>query len=110
MTETPIPAVKALVFDVFGTVVDWRGSVVREGEEIGRRLGIGVDWESFADEWRREGYSRAIERIRSGEWSWTRVDELHRRKLDELLVKHGISGLSEPEVAELNRVWHRLTP
>lgn len=102
--------VKALVFDVFGTVVDWRGSVIEEGEALGRRKGLAVEWGRFADEWRIEGYSQAIARIRSGEQPWERVDVLHRRKLDELLIRHGIVGLSEEEVSHFNRVWHRLNP
>src|SRR5579883_2331141 len=102
--------VKALIFDVFGTVVDWRGSVIREGEALGRSKGLTIDWARFADEWRIEGYTQAIARIRSGEQPWERVDVLHRRKLDELLVRHGIIGLSEEEIGHFNRVWHRLNP
>jgi 2-haloacid dehalogenase len=103
-------AVKALTFDVFGTVVDWRASVIREGEALGRAKGIQVDWAAFAEEWRRDGYHGAIVRIRTGELPWTDVDTLHRRKLDELLPKYGIGGLSEDEVAHFSRVWHRLDP
>lgn len=102
--------VKALVFDVFGTVVDWRASVIREGEALGRAKGLDVDWPRFADEWRREGYSRAIARIRAGEMPWADADTLHRRKLDELLPKYGLTGLAEDEVADFSRVWHRLDP
>jgi len=105
-----ISGVKALVFDVFGTVVDWRGSVIREGEALSRAKGLSVDWPRFADEWRREGYSEAIGRIRRGEAPFELADALHRRKLDELLTRHGVSGLSEAEVGDLNRVWHRLQP
>jgi len=106
----PSDAIQALVFDVFGTVVDWRGSVIREGEALSRAKGLAVDWGTFADAWRSEGYHQAIARTRSGDEPWERVDVLHRRKLDELLVRHGISGLSEAEIADFNRVWHRLTP
>ena len=102
--------VKALVFDVFGTVVDWRGSVIQEGEALSRRKGLDVDWPRFAEDWRIEGYSQAIARIRVGEQSWERVDVLHRRKLDELIIRHGIVGLSEAEIVHFNRVWHRLNP
>jgi 2-haloacid dehalogenase len=102
--------VKALVFDVFGTVVDWRGSVIREGEELARAKGLAVDWPRFADEWRREGYVAGMERIRRGELPWMKVDRLHRLKLDELLVEYRISGLDEAEIAHFNRVWHRLSP
>jgi 2-haloacid dehalogenase len=102
--------VKALVFDVFGTVVDWRGSVIGEGEALGRSKGLRVDWPRFADEWRKDGYTGAIARIRRGELPWTLVDTLHRVKLDELLQSYGVSGLSEQEIDRFNRVWHRLTP
>lgn len=102
--------VKALVFDVFGTVVDWRGSVIREGQALGEAKGLQVDWPSLADEWRRDGYIGTIARIRSGELEWVNVDVMMRRKLDELLPKYRISGLSESEIAHFNRVWHRLAP
>ena len=107
---SPLLGVQALVFDVFGTVVDWRGTVIREGEALGRRHGLAVDWPRFADEWRREGYVEAIARIRRGEAPWEIVDVLHRRMLDELLARHGVQGLPEAEVEHFNRVWHRLAP
>jgi 2-haloacid dehalogenase len=104
-------SVRALVFDVFGTCVDWRGSIIRECEAAGAAHGIiGVDWSALADEWRREGYIRGIARIRSGETPYVSSDVLFRRKLDELLPKYGISGLSEPQVADLGHAWRRLTP
>jgi 2-haloacid dehalogenase len=102
--------VKALVFDVFGTVVDWRGSVIREGEELARAKGLAVDWPRFADEWRREGYVAGMERVRRGELPWMKVDRLHRLKLDELLATYQVGGLDEAEIAHFNRVWHRLSP
>ncbi|MBA2449516.1 MAG: haloacid dehalogenase type II [Chloroflexi bacterium] len=102
--------VEALVFDVFGTVVDWRGSVIQEGEKLGRAVQSEVDWPRFADAWRKEGYVDAIARIRRGEAPWASADELHRRKLDELLERFGIRGLAEDEIDRFNRVWHRLTP
>jgi len=98
------PAVKALVFDVFGTVVDWRSSIIREGRLLGRRKKLKVDWEAFADAW-RAGYRPAMARVRSGELPWTKIDALHRMILDELLVR-----LSEEEIDHLNRAWHRLMP
>lgn len=101
---------RALLFDVFGTVVDWRGTIIGEGEVLSETLGLHVDWASFADEWRRDGYLAGINRIRSGEWPWMRVDTIHRLKLDELLRKHGLTDLSEAQVDHLNRVWHRLWP
>jgi 2-haloacid dehalogenase len=103
------PKVKALVFDVFGTVVDWRGSLIREGRLLGRRKKLKVDWEAFADAW-RAGYRPAMARVRSGELPWTKIDDLHRMILDELLAKFGIRGLSEEEIVHMNRAWHRLKP
>jgi 2-haloacid dehalogenase len=103
------PAVKALVFDVFGTVVDWRGSIIREGRLLGRRRKLKVDWAAFADAW-RAGYRPAMARVRSGELPWTKIDVLHRMILDGLLARFGLQGLSEQELDDLNRVWHRLEP
>ncbi len=100
---------KALVFDVFGTVVDWRGSIIRELEAFGRKKGIAADWAAFTDAW-RAGYRPAMQRVRSGALPWTRIDALHRMILDELLARFAITGLSEAEKDHLNRVWHRLDP
>ena len=102
-------SVKALVFDVFGTVVDWRGSIIRELEAFGRAKGIAADWPAFVDAW-RGGYQPAMQRVRTGELPWTRIDDLHRMILDRLLAEHRISGLSEAETDHLNRAWHRLDP
>lgn len=101
--------VEALTFDVFGTVVDWRSTIIREGEELGRRKGLEVDWAAFADDW-RAGYGPAMRRVREGELPWTIIDDLHRMILDSILPKHGLQGLSEEERRELNLVWHRLEP
>ncbi|HJS36707.1 MAG TPA: haloacid dehalogenase type II [Burkholderiales bacterium] len=103
------PEVKALVFDVFGTVVDWRGSIIREGRLLGRRRKLKVDWAAFADAW-RAGYRPAMARVRSGELPWTKIDVLHRMILDGLLPRFGLGGLNEDEIDHLNRVWHRLEP
>jgi 2-haloacid dehalogenase len=104
-------SLRALVFDVFGTCVDWRGSVIRECEAVGRVHGFtGIDWSALADEWRREGYIRGIARIRAGEMAYVSSDVLFRRKLDELLPKYGVSSLAEPEVADLALAWRRLNP
>jgi 2-haloacid dehalogenase len=105
-----VTQVKALIFDVFGTVVDWRSSVIAEGEALGRAKGLQVDWSRFADEWRLDGYIAGMDAIRRGDAPWANVDTLHRRKLDELLVTYGITGLDEAEVEHFNRVWHRLAP
>jgi 2-haloacid dehalogenase len=101
--------IKALAFDVFGTVVDWRSSVVREGEALSAAKGLHVDWPVFADAW-RAGYQPAMQRARSGEIPWTNVDGLHRAILEELLPRFGLDSLNETERQELNRVWHRLDP
>jgi 2-haloacid dehalogenase len=100
---------KALAFDVFGTVVDWRGSVIRELEALGRTKGFDHDWAAFADAW-RAGYQPAMDRVRRGELAWTKLDALHRLILDDLLARLGIRSLREDEIEQLNRVWHRLDP
>jgi len=109
----PAPAnslgVKALVFDVFGTVVDWRGSIVREGEQWGREKNLQIDWGKFADRW-RAGYGPSMEKVRKGELPWTKLDALHRTLLDQLLVEFNITGLTEEEKEHWTNVWHRLTP
>ena len=103
-------SIKALTFDVFGTVVDWRSSLVREGQALGRAKGIThVDWAKFADTW-RSLYQPAMERVRSGAMPWTKLDDLHRLSLDRLLRDFEISGLSGEEIDHLNRAWHRLDP
>ena len=104
-----IDTIKALVFDVFGTVVDWRSSVTEEGRSLGRRKNISVDWESFADAWRGK-YQPSMDRVRNGERAWTRLDDLHRESLLEVLEAFGIEGLSDAEVDHFNRAWHRLSP
>ena len=102
-------SVNALVFDVFGTVVDWRGSIIREGQLLGKRKGIERDWSAFADAW-RGGYQPAMQRVRSGAIPWTNIDGLHRLILNDLLRQFDIRGLSEEETDHLNRAWHRLWP
>ena len=97
----PVPRI--LAFDIFGTVVDWHGSIVREVSERHPQ----VDANAFALAW-RAGYQPAMARVRSGELGWTRIDELHRLILDELLLRFGLDHLGEAERADLNRVWHRL--
>ncbi len=101
--------IEALTFDVFGTVVDWRSTIIREGENLGRRKSLDVDWAAFADDW-RAGYGPAMRRVRSGELPWMLIDDLHRQILDTLIPRYGLEGLTEAERADLNRVWHRLEP
>jgi len=101
--------VRALTFDVFGTVVDWRSGIARDGAELGRAKGIDLNWRAFADDWRAL-YQPAMERVRSGEIAWCKLDDLHRMNLDELLARHHIQNLTEQEIDHLNRAWHRLDP
>jgi len=101
--------VKALVFDVFGTVVDWRGSIIREGTQWSQAKALQVDWGKFADRW-RAGYAPSMEKVRKGELPWMKLDALHRIILDDLLAEFKINGLTEEEKDHWNRVWHRLTP
>lgn len=101
--------IKGLVFDIFGTVVDWRSGVIRDCEELGRSKNLAVDWAAFADEWRGK-YAPSMDRVRNGEMPWTNLDSLHRASLEELLVEFGIAGLSEGEKDWLNHAWHRLDP
>jgi 2-haloacid dehalogenase len=103
-------AIKALTFDVFGTVVDWRGSLIREGQALGRAKGLDhVDWAKLADSWRGL-YQPQLERVRSGAQPWTKLDDLHRESLGRLLDDFGIAGLSDEEIETFNRAWHRLDP
>src|SRR5438552_2147216 len=102
-------SLQVLVFDTFGTVVDWRSSVTAEGERLGRAKGLQVDWAAFADAW-RAGYGPSLSRVRKGELPWTKLDVLHRIILDQLLIHYKIEVLTEPEKVHFNLVWHRLTP
>ena len=104
-----VPDVRALVFDVFGTVVDWRASIIREGQLLGERKGYDVDWGEFADRW-RAGYGPSMNRVRSGELPWTKLDELHRLVLDELVEEFSLTGMTEEELQHFNYAWHRLMP
>jgi len=101
--------VQALLFDVFGTVVDWRSSLIDDLGRFGAGKGIAVDWAAFADDWRAL-YQPAMDEVRSGRRAWTILDVLHRESLDKLLVKYGIAGLGEADKDHINRVWHRLRP
>ena len=101
------PEVKAMTFDIFGTVADWRGSIIREGQDVWAAKGVEVDWEQFAEEW-RAGYGPAMQRVRSGDLPWMNIDALHRLILDDLLARYQISSLAEDDKDQLNRVWHRL--
>jgi 2-haloacid dehalogenase len=102
--------IKACLFDVFGTVVDWRSSVSRDLAGFARQKGIsGIDWLEFAVEWRRL-YQPSMEEVRSGRRAWTILDVLHRESLVKLIERYRIEGLSEAEIDHMSRAWHRLDP
>lgn len=101
--------IKAVTFDVFGTVVDWRNSVAQDAARFFADKGINKDWHAFADAWRAR-YQPAMSKVRSGEIPWVKLDDLHRENLGGVLNEFGISGLSPDDIDYLNRAWHRLTP
>ena len=100
-------AMKALFFDVFGTLVDWRTSIARESEQVLKPLGVAVDWLAFADAWRGE-YQGAMDQVRDGHIPFCKLDVLHRRNLDRILPRFDISGIAENALQYLNLAWHRL--
>ena len=100
---------KAVTFDVFGTVVDWRTSIAREVESLSIKKQFVVDGERFADAWRKL-YQPSMKKVRDGKMPWTVLDDLHRTNLLEVLEAFGIDQLSEEEIEHLNRAWHRLDP
>ena len=102
-------AVKALVFDVFGTVVDWRTSVAREVAAVAAAKGWAVDPVAFADRWRAL-YQPSMDPVRRGEKPYVRLDDLHRASLLALIAEFGFDPLPADELEHLNRAWHRLTP
>ena len=104
-----VPMIRALGFDVFGTVVDWRNGVIRDALALGRAKGIDADWAAFADSWRAL-YGPSMEEVRSGRRPWTKLDDLHRESLNRLVPEYGLEPLSEEELDHLNKVWHRLDP
>ena len=109
VSATDLRGVRALCFDIFGTVVDWRTSIIREGQLLQQRLDLQAqDWPAFADAW-RAGYQPAMQEVRSGALPWTDIDGLHRRILNRLLAARGLT-LAEDDAADFNRVWHRLIP
>lgn len=101
--------IKAVVFDVFGTVVDWRGSIAAEAEAILGKAGHAVDGQAFALAW-RERYQPSMEEIRAGRRPFVKLDTLHRENLLEVLDTHAIAGVPAPVLDDLNRAWHRLKP
>jgi 2-haloacid dehalogenase len=109
MVKRELANVKACVFDTFGTVVDWRSSVIAEATTWGKAKGLNINWADFTDDWRK-GYGPAMDKVRKGEIPWTRLDDLERMILDDLLKKHKIQGLSEEEKVSWAHVWRRLNP
>jgi len=107
MPQPPLAAVKAMFFDVFGTLVDWRGGIAREAKAVLEPLGHKADWPAFADAWRDE-YQPGMEEVRAGRIPFSKLDVLHRRNLERVLPRFAIAGLSEEVTAHLNRAWHRL--
>ena len=101
--------IRAFIFDVFGTVVDWRTSITKQCESFGNTKGIVHDWAAFADSWRSK-YHPYMDKVRRGEFAWTNLDSLHRMGLEDTLDEFGVSGLSETEKSQINLFWHNLTP
>ena len=98
---------KALLFDVFGTLVDWRSSIARESEQVLKPLGVTADWLAFADAWRGE-YQGAMDQVRDGHITFCKLDVLHRRNLELIMPRFNISGIAENALQYLNLAWHRL--
>ena len=107
LVEAPILGLRALFFDVFGTLVDWRTSVAREAQAILRPQGFSLDWPAFADAWRDE-YQPGMEEVRSGRIPFSKLDVLHRRNLERFLPRLGVTNLSEETLRDLTLAWHRL--
>ena len=102
--------IRACLFDVFGTVVDWRTSVSRDLAAFAQEKGIaGVDWLEFAVEWRKL-YQPSMDEVRSGRRAFTILDVLHRESLEKLIARYGLKDLAAADVEHMNRVWHRLEP
>jgi 2-haloacid dehalogenase len=109
VNDALVSTTKVLAFDVFGTVVDWRSTIIAEGERLGKMKGLSVDWAALADAWRAV-YRPTLDRVLSGELPWTKLDALHRQSLQDILKRFHVIGLSDEEIKDLNRVWHRLRP
>jgi len=106
---TRVVDVKALTFDTYGTLVDWRGSILGELAAFGRRHGLERDWDAFLADW-KSAYRPGMDKVNRGEWPWTTIDVIYRRRLDEVLRDHRITRVGARDVDELNRAWWRLRP
>jgi len=102
-------SIRALTFDVFGTVVDWRGSIIREARALGKQKNLKADWAAVADAW-RDGYKPAMDRVRKRQLPWMSIDQLHRLILDDVLAKLRLDALTAQDRDHLNLAWHRLRP
>jgi len=100
---------RAILFDVFGTLVDWRGSVAAGLAAYGAENGVEADWFAVTDAW-RGAYAPSMDRVRRGETPWRHLDELHREALAALLPKFGVENVQSSHLDELVKLWHRLTP
>lgn len=112
MTAVPAPigaTLRALAFDTYGTVVDWRSSLLAALHQFGARRRLAADWETFLDDW-KAGYRPGMDRVNRGEWPWITVEAIYRRRLDELLPGYGLTALPEAEREALTRAWWRLAP
>ncbi len=101
--------IKALTFDVFGTVVDWRSSIVHEGSQLNREKALNINWSEFADAWRGR-YQPSLSGVRNGDRPWANLDQLHWESLETLAHQFGLDSFNQTELDRLNRVWHRLEP
>ena len=99
----------AIVFDTFGSVVDWRGSLIADLTAFGQTRGVSADWTALTDAW-RASYHPSMDRVRKGEQPWTKLDALHRASLDRLVAEFGVRGLNEQDLEHINLGWHRLNP
>jgi 2-haloacid dehalogenase len=102
-----MPDLRAILFDTFGTVVDWRSSLITDLTAFGAGRGIAADWVGLVDKW-RAAYAPSMDRVRRGELPWTKLDDLHRASLDQLVSEAGIEGLTEVDRVYLTNGWHRL--
>jgi 2-haloacid dehalogenase len=101
--------IRAIVFDTFGTLVDWRTSLIDELTAFGAARDVAGDWTGLVDAW-RGAYVPSMDRVRRGELPWTKLDALHRTSLDALVAQFGITGLTEADLQHINLGWHRLKP
>ena len=100
---------RAILFDTFGTVVDWRSSLAADLQQFGEQRGVQADWLALVDAW-RGAYHPSMDRVRRGEVPWTILDDLHRESLERLVAQFGIRGLTADDLAAINDLWHRLRP